>query len=111
MMENQKTTENKLRDYILKKYGRMLEDTMSLSSIIKYTKKEMYTSKCEMCQESLLSKKSFVYEPSLKYLTNSEDMVICENCAKREHGSKNRYKWKDLISDLENKNETKTNIS
>ena len=68
--------------------------------IIKYTPKEHMVSYCEMCGNTLHLKKSFVYEPMMKDLTKARDLTICEPCAKREHGSKNKYKWKDLIEDL-----------
>lgn len=93
-----KSAEEKLRNYIKLKYGK-IEDGVG-TPIIKYTKREISKTKCEMCGENIYNKKSFVYEPSVKYLTGSKDMVICEPCAKREHGSKNRYKWKNLIEDL-----------
>ena len=90
--------ERKLREYIIKKHGEL----KPMASIIKYTPKELNTSKCEMCTESIHMKRSFVYQPLMKKLTGGRDLTICENCAKREHGSKNRYKWKDLLEDLTN---------
>ena len=90
--------EQRLRDYIIKKYGELEK----MATIIRYTPKELNTNKCEMCTENLYMKKSFVYQPMLKNLTGGKDLTLCEGCAKREHGHKNRYKWKDLMEDLKN---------
>ena len=65
---------------------------------------------CESCSKS--SPHNYEWKLLMKDLYPKEfktELIICESCAKREHGSKNRYKWKDLINDLENNNETKTN--
>tara|TARA_R110002012_G_scaffold7562_4_gene35260 strand:+ start:494 stop:790 length:297 start_codon:yes stop_codon:yes gene_type:complete len=92
----------RLREYIIKEYGE-IEEPMS-TPIIKLTKNELNHSKCEMCQAPLYSKKSFVWEPMMKNLIpNSKNLTICESCAKREHGSKNKYKWKQLMEDLNGK--------
>ena len=72
------------------------------SHIIKYTPKETKITKCEMCTNNIYMKKSFVYEPLMKHLTGGKDLTICEPCAKREHGSKNKYKFSQLVEDLKN---------
>ena len=89
--------ESRLREYIIKKHGE-IEPKMG-TPIIQYREKELNTNKCEMCSANIHMKKSFVYEPMMKNLTHA-NMTICESCAKREHGSKNRYKWKQLMEDL-----------
>ena len=63
--------------------------------------KERDVAKCEMCDNDILMKKSFVYTSIFKHLlVNKSDLTICEPCAKREHGSKNKIKWKDLVEKL-----------
>jgi len=89
-------SERKLRRYIIKKYGELPMST----PIVKMTKVEREKSYCEMCKQSIALKKSFVYESIINYLTKTDDMTICETCAKREHGPKNKYKFKDLVKDL-----------
>mgnify|MGYP003144665149 CR=1 FL=1 len=66
--------EQRLRDYVIKKYGEL----KPMASIIKYTPKELNTSKCEMCTENIHMKKSFVYQPLMKKLTGGRDLTICE---------------------------------
>lgn len=90
----------RLREYIIKKYGE-IEEPMG-TQIKRFTAKELNVSNCQMCGEPIHMKKSFLYEPLMKSLTGAEDRIICETCAKREHGSKNRYKWKQLMEDLKN---------
>ena len=93
--------ENRLREYVIKTYGKL--KVVMASSIKKYTKNEVRKSKCEMCHKIISTKKSFLWEPMMKKMTGGKDLTICEECAKREHGSKNKYKWKDLIKDLDKK--------
>jgi len=88
-------SEQRIRDYFIKKYGEPMN-----SSISGYKKNEMKHSKCEMCHEGIMYKESFRYVPLLKKLVNYDELWICKDCAKREHGSKNKYKWKDLYSNL-----------
>tara|TARA_Y100001973_G_scaffold28904_1_gene43546 strand:- start:27171 stop:27395 length:225 start_codon:yes stop_codon:yes gene_type:complete len=74
-----------------------------MSCIIKATPKEFNKKYCEMCSAVIAMKKSFLYRPLAQKISGSPDMTICEPCAKREHGPKNKYKWKDLIKDLNDK--------
>ena len=87
--------EKKLKEYLYKKYG---EQTMS--QIVGYRTHEMKKKKCDMCSDWIHHSESFRYVPLLKDLVGYDELWICKPCAKREHGSKNRYKWKDLLSDL-----------
>ena len=75
---------------------------MSVSTpITRMTKIEREHSRCKMCKAVISLKKSFVYNSMASYLTGDSDLIICEACAKREHGTKNKYKWETLINDLE----------
>ena len=96
-----KSPEKKLKEYIKKKYGSIDVST----PIVKMIKKEREATRCEMCKAIISLKKSFVYKSMMSYLTHSSDMKVCEACAKREHGPKNKYKWKELINDLEKRSE------
>lgn len=88
--------EERLRRYVFRKYGK---EKMT-SSIIKMTKKELHRQKCEMCDSSVRLKRTFTWKPVGQKISGTFNMTICEGCAKREHGSKNKYKWKILMEDL-----------
>ena len=94
-LEHMKEIVTKLREYLIERYG----ETMS-SSLVGYRRNEMKHSQCDMCHEPLMHKESFRYVPVIPALVNYEELWICKSCAKREHGSKNKYKWKNLYEDL-----------
>lgn len=41
-------------------------------------------------------KNEYIAVPSAPSLVNWDKLIICKNCAKREHGSKNKIKWETL---------------
>jgi cytochrome c peroxidase len=86
--------ESKLRKYLIEKYG----EPMS-TAIRGYKQFEMKKSKCDMCHDYIQHRESFRYVPHTD-LVDYEELWICKVCAKREHGNKNKYKWKDLYKTL-----------
>ena len=93
--EHTKEIERKLKEDLYNKYGEQ-----PMSQIVGYRMHEMKKSKCDMCDEWIHHKESFRYVTLLSSLVDYDELWICKNCAKREHGSKNKYKWKDLYTDL-----------
>ena len=87
--------EQKIREYFIKKYGEP-----NMSQIKGYRKNEPKKSKCDMCSEHIYGKESFRYVPLLAKLVKYDELWICKPCAKREHGSRNKYKWNELLADL-----------
>ena len=68
--------------------------------ITNMTTKDFKNHKCEMCDKQVYMKKTFTWHPLAQALSGATDMTICEPCAKREHGYKNKYTWKALVKDL-----------
>ena len=86
--------EIKLKKYLIKKYGEIMTTPIS-----GYRRHEMKQKKCEMCKQGIMHDESFRYIPFTD-LVDYDELWICKACAKREHGSRNKYKWKDLYKDL-----------
>ena len=53
---------------------------------------------CEMCKTYKIAAKRFIYRTfEILPKTPSEDLIICEKCAIREFGSKNKNKFKEMF--------------
>ena len=53
--------------------------------------------KCEMCgTQGIGLKQVYEWVPPAKSLTGSLNKEVCGNCARREIGSKNVKKWREL---------------
>lgn len=67
-----------------------------MSNIVERLNKSEFT--CDMCNSFSLGRHSYVYK-SFEILpkTPSEKLQICEKCAKREHGAKNKIPFEDIF--------------
>ena len=53
--------------------------------------------KCEMCgAQGIGLKQVYEWVPPAKSLTGTPNMEVCGKCARRELGSKNSKKWREL---------------
>ena len=51
---------------------------------------------CQMCAKYLAKGDVYVWHPPAKSISGNIDMEICDKCARRELGTKNTKKWKEL---------------
>lgn len=54
---------------------------------------------CEMCKQYKIGASPYIYETFEVGDIPSKELKICNKCAKREHGDKNKHKLEDVIEE------------
>ena len=60
--------------------------------IISYIGKRYF--KCQICTK--MAKEEYLATPSLSQLVDWKELKVCEKCAKREVGSRNKKQWEKI---------------